>query len=32
MQKNATNMHEIQYMAKMFKYFDISNRGKVNFE
>lgn len=32
MQKNATNMHEVQFMAKMFKYFDIQNRGKVTFE
>ena len=32
MQKNATNMHEVQFMSKMFKYFDISNKGKVNFD
>ena len=32
MQKNATNMHEVQFMSKMFKYFDIQNRGKVTFE
>jgi Ca2+-binding EF-hand superfamily protein len=32
MQRNATNMHEVQFMAKMFKYFDIANRGKVTFE
>jgi calcyphosin len=32
MQRNATNMHEVQYMQKTFKYFDIANRGKVTFE
>ena len=32
MQKNAPNMHEVQFMSKMFKYFDSQKRGKVTFE
>lgn len=31
-QKNATNMNEVQFLQKMFKYFDIQNSGKVDFD
>lgn len=31
-QKNSTNMNEVQFLQKMFKYFDIQNSGKVDFD
>jgi len=32
MQKNANNINEAQFLQKMFKYFDIQNKGKVDFD
>jgi len=26
------NINEVQFLQKMFKYFDIQNRGRVNFD
>ena len=31
-QKNSMNINEIQFLQKMFKYFDIQNTGKVDFD
>lgn len=31
-QKNSTNMNEVQFLQRMFKYFDIQNSGKVDFD
>ena len=31
-QKNSTNINEVQFLQKMFKYFDIQNSGKVDFD
>lgn len=30
--KNNQNLHEAKFLQKQFKYFDIQNRGKVNFD
>ena len=32
MQKNPNNINEAQFLQKMFKYFDIQNKGKVDFD
>ena len=31
-QKNSNNINESQFLAKCFKYFDIQNKGKVDFD
>lgn len=31
-QKNSMNINEVQFLQKMFKYFDIQNTGKVDFD
>ena len=32
MQKNSNNINEAQFLQKMFKFFDIQNKGKVDFD
>ncbi len=32
MQKNNQNMHEAKFIQKHFKYFDIMNKGCVDFD
>jgi Ca2+-binding EF-hand superfamily protein len=31
-QKNFQNINENQFLNKQFKYFDVANKGSVNFE
>ena len=31
-QKNSSNINDTQFISKQFKYFDVQNKGMVNFD